>query len=152
MIRRLMNLLDQRHEIELLHAKLAEAHAVRDRMRRTADLNQRSREASNARNEALRRDLSALLTGDDSPLTHEDIVARVKAVADQRDARIPTDFDGAKAWLEARRWRFVEWAGEERHWWSSYEHGGHMGSNNTLASVVSAALSDVLRDEWEADA
>jgi len=137
-----------------------------ERLRKARDLNRSARETSNAGNEAFRRDLSALLTGDSAPLSREDMVARVQAVIDERDkwkdealrahdgweyssdlldaeiteceARIPVDVDGAQAWAEAAG-VFVRRRGDAWQVWRSLgSHEVHIMTGDHQQAVARA--------------
>lgn len=116
------------------------------RLREALDLNQRSREASNAGHEALRRELSALLTGDDVPLEPVDIVERVRAAIAERDARIPTDIDGAQAWAEERGALFM-FTPDPQAW--RVRSRCMQGSFTTRWYAVAETVAATLRATWQ---
>lgn len=117
-----------------------------DRLRKVFDWNQRSCEVSNAGNEALLRDLSALLTGSHPPLTSQDVVQRVQAVIDERDARIPTDIDGAQAWAERHGVRF-----ERVPSWRSYSDACDWPAVGSREWAVAGAVATALRSLYGRD-
>lgn len=75
------------------------------------------------------------------------LACRIDRVQQERDARIPTDIDGAQAWCEARGVTFRcgrEWSSQSE----SLGGGGYAGPCRT--SVVSATVGEWLRMKWSA--
>ena len=98
----------------------------------------------------LRREVERLTAERDEYAQGVSILAcRIDRVQQERDARIPTDIDGAQAWAEAHGMAVGH---DHAGWHCRDEHDGGMVAGGGRAWVVGQAVGRVLSRTWRGDA
>lgn len=76
------------------------------------------------------------------------LACRIDRVQQERDARIPTDIDGAQAWAERHGVSVVPAGSGSSAWWSVMRHGAPCATSDTRADAVVSAVEHALLHMW----